>query len=180
MSEAVRAFVADRFAEQHGATPCMDYRDWHVVHAPSEQPLAALAVRSAANERLFLETYFPEPIEQAVSRAVGRSIRRDAIAEIGCLAAAPTAAIMRLWSEAAVTLSARHEIAVATLTSPLRRMFTRIGLPFVELLPADPRLLQDETPGRWGSYYETQPVVCAGDIAAGSAALAAFAKGGRA
>ena len=180
MSEAVRAFVADRFAQQHGAMPCMDYGDWHVIHAPSEKPLAALAVRSAADEQLFLETYIAEPIEQAVSRALGRSIHRNAIAEIGCLAAAPTAAILQLWGDAAVRLVDQHEVAVATLTLPLRRMFARIGLPFIELLPADPGLLRSEMRERWGSYYEMQPIVCVGEIAEGLNALRAFSAGGRA
>jgi hypothetical protein len=180
MSEAVRAFVADRFAEQHGAKPCMDYGHWHVVQASSEKPMAVLAVRSAGDEPLFLESYFSMPIEQIVSQAFDRPIGRDAIVEIGCLAAAPTPAMLRLWSEAAVSLSDRHEIAVATLTLPLRKMFARVGLSFIELAVADPQRLHDEARGRWGRYYETQPIVCAGDILAGSAALKAFATGGRA
>ncbi len=158
----------------------MDYDSWHVVQAPSRQPMAALAVRSAANEPLFLETYFADPIEQAVSKAFRRTICRSAIVEIGCLAATPTPAMLRLWSQTAVSLLDRHEIAVATLTLPLRRMFARVGLPFVELAPADPERLRDEARGHWGQYYEAKPVVCAGDIAAGLVALKAFATGGRA
>ena len=179
MSEAVRAFVADRFAEQHGAKPCMDYGNWHVVHAAPDQPRAALAVRSAADERLFLETYLNQPVELAVSAAFGRDIARSAIVEIGCLAATPTAAMVRLWSEAAECLSDTHAIAVATLTLPLRKMFARVGLPFIELAMADPQSLSDEARDRWGSYYETQPTVCAGDIVAGRAALRSFSAGER-
>ncbi|KRB85660.1 hypothetical protein ASE00_02435 [Sphingomonas sp. Root710] len=179
MSEAVRAFVADRFAEQHGAKPCMDYGNWHVVHAAPDQPRAALAVRSAADERLFLETYLSEPVESAVSAAFGRDIPRAAIVEIGCLAATPTSAMLRLWSEAADRLSDSHSIAVATLTLPLRKMFARVGLPFIELAMASPQSLHHEARDRWGRYYETQPVVCAGDIVAGRAALRSFRAGER-
>lgn len=179
MSEAVRTFVADRYAAQHGAKPCMDYGQWHVVHARSEQPMAALAVRRAADETLFLETYLELPIEAAVSMAFGRQVERGDIVEIGCLAAAPTPAMLRLWGEAAVSLSDQHRVAVATLTLPLRRMFARVGLPFVELAKADPALLRGAARHDWGRYYETQPFVCAGDIAAGSAALKAFVTGKR-
>ncbi len=180
MNEAVRTFVSDRFAEQHGAMPCMDYADWHVINVGSHQPLAALAVRQAADEKLFLETYLEQPIEVVVSAAFGRQIARSAIVEIGCLAATPTSAMLRLWSEAAIRLSDGHEIAVATLTRPLRTMFARVGLPFIELAEADPQHLHQEVRDRWGRYYEAQPVVCAGDILGGQAALAAFGAGARA
>jgi len=180
MSKAVRAFVADRYAEQHGAQPCMDYGEWHVIHAASDQPRAALAVRSAADKRLFLETYLSQPVETAVSAAFGRDIHRSAIVEIGCLAATPTSALLRLWSEAADRLSDSHAVAVATLTLPLRKMFARVGLPFIELAMADPQSLHHEARDRWGRYYETQPAVCAGDIVAGRTALRSFSAGDRA
>lgn len=179
MSEAVRAFVADRYAEQHGAKPCMDYGHWHVIHARAEQPMAALAVRRAADETLFLETYLGVSIEAAVSEAFGSPVERNAIVEIGCLAAAPTPAMLKLWGKAAISLSEQHRIAVATLTLPLRKMFARVGLPFIELAKADPALLRGAARDNWGRYYETQPIVCAGDIVEGSAALQAFAMGGR-
>ncbi|UZW57819.1 thermostable hemolysin [Sphingobium sp. JS3065] len=179
MSEAVRAFVANRFAEQHGAQPCMNYDQWHVVHAQSKQPMAALAVRPASNEALFLETYLSAPIEQAVSLAFGYAVPRDAIVEIGCLAAVPTAAMLTLWNSAAASLVGQHRVAVATLTLPLRKMFARVGLPFVELATADPDRLYADARGRWGSYYDTRPIVCAGEIAAGCAALQAFGPGAR-
>lgn len=178
MNEAVRAFVAGRFAEQHGAKPCLDYGDWHVVQTSSNQPMAALAVRGAADEALFLETYLSLPVEEAVSNAFGRPVSRSAIVEIGCLAAVPTPAMLKLWSETAVRLADRHEIAVATLTLPLRRMFAHVGLSFVELAAADPERLADPAGDRWGRYYESQPIVCAGDILAGADALRSFARGG--
>lgn len=179
MSEDVRAFVADRFAEQHGSKPCMNYGDWYVVNAASDQPRAALAVRRAAEEPLFLETYLGKPVEAVVSAAFGRMIDRSAIVEIGCLAATPTSAMLRLWSQAAISLSDGHEVAVATLTLPLRKMFARVGLPFIELALADPQHLHPEAREGWGRYYEAHPVVCAGDIAAGRSALRAFGAGER-
>lgn len=158
----------------------MGYGQWHVVQARSRQLMAALAVRCAGDETLFLETYLDVPVETAVGRAFGRPVGRSAIVEIGCLAASPTPAMLTLWNEAAVRLSGRHSIAVATLTAPLRRMFARVGLPIVELAPADPARLHDGARDAWGRYYDTRPIVCAGDIAAGSAALKAFVRGGRA
>lgn len=157
----------------------MAYEDWHVIHAAPDQPRAALAVRSAADQRLFLETYLGQPIEKAVSAAFGRDIARSAIVEIGCLAATPTSAMLRLWSQAADRLSDTHMVAVATLTLPLRKMFARVGLPFIEIAVADPQSLHQEDRDRWGRYYDTQPAVCAGDIVAGRAALRSFSCGER-
>lgn len=157
----------------------MDYGHWHVVHAPAAQPLAALAIRRAADETLFLETYLDVPIEAAVSQAFGNPVARSAIVEIGCLAATPTPAMLKLWGKAAISLSEGHSVAVATLTLPLRKMFRRVGLPFVELAKADPALLRGAACDDWGRYYDAEPLVCAGNIAAGSAALQAFAPGYR-
>ncbi len=157
----------------------MDYGDWHVVHAPSNQPVAALAIRRAADEPLFLEAYLDVPIETAVSGIYGRPIDRDQIVEIGCLAAVPTPALLTLWGQTALRLSERHDIAVATLTRSLRRMFARVGLPFVELTPADPQRLPGDLCDLWGRYYEAAPIVCAGNIALGATALQAFGWGAR-
>ena len=66
------------------------------------------------------------------------------------------------------------EIAVAVLTAPLRRMFQRLGVNLVPLAKADPARLGPER-AIWGSYYENDPVVCAGLVAEGQARLARFA-----
>lgn len=172
--ETLKAFVTDHFAGHHGAKPCTDYGHWQAIHTSADQPLAALAYRSAGDERLFLEGYLELPIETLVSQVFGRTIERDTIVEIGCLAAAPTPALYRLWQEAARDLALRYDIAVATLTLPLRRMFARVGLPFVELASADPSRLSADMRHQWGRYYDSQPLLCAGEIGTGFSALAAF------
>lgn len=91
------------------------------------------------------------------------------------MAAVPTAAMLTLWNVTAANLVGQHRVAVATLTLPLRKMFARVGLPLVELATADPDRLHADARDRWGSYYDTRPMVCAGEIAAGCAALQAFA-----
>ncbi|RYG79936.1 MAG: hypothetical protein EON59_15525 [Alphaproteobacteria bacterium] len=173
-SEILRSFVSDRFADEHGAKPCTDYGTWRAVYGSVAQPLAALAYRSAADEPLFLETYFDAPIEDIVSRAFGRSVTRKSIVEIGCLAAAPTPALLRLWVDAAAVLSEHHEIAVATLTLPLRAMFARVGMPLISLGTAYSTRLDPGDAAQWGSYYAARPMICAGDIRAGHAALTTF------
>lgn len=179
MDENLRDFVFDRFDEAHSATPCVDYPRWNRVNNENARPTAALGYRDASDGRLFLETYLDASVERIVSEIFGRDIARQAIVEIGCLAAMPSLALVRLWCDTANSLVGTHEVAVATLTRPLRRMFAKVGLPLVELARANPALVSDAT--SWGSYYETDPVVCAGDIGAGAAALAIYSgRGGRA
>ena len=178
MDQELSAFVANRFAEVHSASPQLDYARWCRVDDGQSRPAATLGYRLASEGALFLEAYLPGPIESIVSANFGRPIARNAIVEIGCLAATPTPALLKLWREVAGALRGSHEIAVATVTRPLRMMFSRIGLPLIELAPADPAMLPDAS--GWGSYYELDPVVCAGSIAIGASALADYrARGAR-
>ncbi len=139
----------------------------------SSESGAALGYKRADLEPLFLETYLDEPIEHAVSRALGSLIRRESIVEIGNFAADNALAMVELWGSAANDLGARGEVAVATLTAPLRRMFARIGLPIHVLAAATPDRLGTDA-DEWGSYYELDPKVCAGRIVEGQHALTAF------
>jgi len=134
---------------------------------------AILGYRRAGSERLFLETYLDRPVEEEVASAFGRSFARDAIVEIGNFAADNAMAMIELWGAAANDLAGGNEVAVATLTSPLRRIFARIGIPVAVLAPASPVRL-GEASHDWGRYYDTDPRVCAGIIADGQAAIAAF------
>ena len=175
--ERLKQFAAEIFGHRHGATPCTDYSQWHSVKGSADQPLAVLAYRRASEEPLFLETYLSAPIETLVSGAMGRDIGREAIVEIGCLAGLPTSALLALWRDAARTLARDHDVAGATLTIGLRAMFARIGMPFIEIGHADPAMLASGQTDRWGSYYASQPIICAGDIRAGLAALESWQSG---
>lgn len=137
----------------------------------SEGPLAVLGYTRAGAEPLFLERYLDWPVEALVSAAFGCAVPRDQIVELGNLAACNGWAAIKLWSRAANDLGADTEFAVATLTAPLRTMFVRIGLPVAVLAPALP---SPADRARWGSYYDADPQVCAGRIAAGQQAIARF------
>ena len=177
MREELREFIAKKYDRTHGANPCLDFGHWHWVRGERENPLAALAHRAASDGPLYLETYLTQPIEEVVSAALNEQIDRRAIVEIGCLAAEPTPALIQLWCEASVTLSADFRIAVATLTRPLRAIFAKLGMPITVLTTADPTRLSPGGGAEWGSYYELDPLVCAGDIRAGCAALKSYAAG---
>lgn len=98
---------------------------------------------------------------------------REAIVEIGNLAADNVWSMIALWGEAANDLGGSSEVVVATLTAPLRRMFARMGVPVQELASAKPERLGTDV-AAWGSYFALDPVVCAGPIAEGQRAIARF------
>ncbi|KHK93517.1 thermostable hemolysin [Novosphingobium malaysiense] len=163
--------VRRRYSEIHGAclmpTFCK-YR--HVERA--ETPRAALGFHRAGEAPLYLERYLDGPVDAAVSAAMGRRVTRESIIEIGNLAADDAFAMIELWGSVSNDLGEDCEIAVATLTAPLRAMFGRIGVPLYVLAPATAD--RADEPGRWGRYYASDPQVCAGVIADGQKAIAAF------
>ena len=167
-----RAFIDETFRHAYGADHAAGFGDYLAVRQPVTGR-AALGYRRAGSERLFLEQYLDQPIERAVSVAFQRAVERDAIVEIGNLAANNAWSMIALWGEAANDLGGSSEIVVATLSRQLRAMFARIGVPVHELAPADPVRLGSAAVG-WGSYYRTDPVVCAGQIVEGQRAIAEF------
>lgn len=172
MSERSEAgLVKRRFLEIHGARIVPSFASYrHVDRA--EAPRATLGYRRAESEPLFLERYLDTPVEQLVSATLDRPTQREHIIEIGNLAADDAFAMIELWGSVANDLGADHEVAVATLTAPLRAMFARIGVPIKLLAPASAS--RADAPDVWGRYYAGDPWVCAGVISEGQNAISAF------
>lgn len=162
-----------RFAEVHRAFPSAHFAELRGEKCGGKL-CATLGYRRAHRETLFLERYLDLPVEQCLAAVLGRDVARKDVAEIGSLASCNAAAMISLWSKTANDLGGEAEIAVAVLTAPLRRMFGRLGVNLVTLAKADPERLGTER-ANWGSYYENDPVVCAGLVAEGQARLARFA-----
>ena len=141
----------------HGTRPCR----------------AALGYRRAGLEPLFLEAYLDEPVEALARRCLGRLVPRDRIVEIGNFAADNALAMIALWGSVSNDLAETSDVAVATLTRPLRTMFERIGIPFHVVADARPDRLP-LTVSDWGHYYDRHPQVCLGEIALAQQAIAAF------
>jgi hypothetical protein len=128
--------------------------------------IAAAGCRCAADEPLFLEQYLDEPIERALARAAGADVTRARIGEIGSLATAGGGAPL-LFAALACYLSEQGMThAVATATRRLRRAFTAFGFSAGEIGVAQKAKLPNA--GRdWGRYFEHDPVVVWGRVAAG-------------
>lgn len=164
--------ICRKFRDSFGATMQPAFASWHGASVDGKAA-AALGYRRAKAEPLFLEAYLDAPIELLASAALGKPVERDQIVEIGNLASDNALAMIELWGAAANDLGGSSEVAVATLTAPLRRMFARIGLSLAVIAPARPERLGAEA-SDWGSYYALDPQVCVGVIADGQRAIEAF------
>lgn len=112
--------------------------------------------------------------KDAATEVLGAKIGRNQIVEIERLAALPSPALIRLWLGSALMLGDRFSVAVATLTTPLRKNFARVGLPLVPIASANRGSMPNHHENR-GRYYDHDPVVCVGSIADGARALSRYA-----
>lgn len=163
--------VRRRFLAAHGAQVQPAYEHM-MAQSRGGVVKAALGYRRAGTAPLFLERYLDAPVEQILSRALAQDVRRDSVLEIGNLAAEDALSLVALWGAVANDLGGQCEVAVATLTADLRRMFARIGVPMLFLAPADASRIDE--PASWGRYYDRDPWVCGGLIDEGQRAIAAF------
>lgn len=128
--------------------------------------LAVLGLRDAGDERLFLEQYLDQPVEQVLSRAAACPIERDRLVEVGNFAVG--AAGGGRWLITALTAylySAGHSWAVFTCGPELRNAFGRLGVELVDMAAADPGRLPLHELARWGGYYDQKPRVMAANVA---------------
>lgn len=169
-SGSARAFVEETYRRAFEAHAPAGFSDYLTGPGAAR---AALGYRRATADPLFLERYLDQPVECAVSAALGHRVERGGIVEIGNLAAENAWSMIGLWGAAANDLGGSSEVVVATLTAALRRMFARISVPVWLLAPADPARL-GASAADWGSYYLCDPWVCAGPIAQGQKAIATF------
>lgn len=159
----LQQLIQARFAHQHSATiqhflPRL-FGLWH-----AEQPIAAVGVRVASSEPLFLESYLDTPAEQLINGRFHQSLNRHDIAEIGNLAS------LRPGLQRLLFIYLAHQLAAEgiawllfTATPEVANGLRRLGLEPQPIMPADPTRLGDES-HLWGRYYDHRPWVMTGDL----------------
>jgi hypothetical protein len=170
----VEQFIAQRFLDMHGARITSFMPLLVALFGEEGNILAAVGIRSADVDALFLEYYLNIPVEQAISGNAGGAMsipQRDRIVEIGNLASIDRRASRNLFKALADLLKAENfEWAVFTGCSSLHRMFKILGIETVSL----GRALQSRLPVNqqtWGGYYEDGPRVVAGKVSRGCSAF---------
>lgn len=165
---ALEQFIGQRFALQHGAhirhfMPCL-----FGLEDPAGQLSGAVGVRGASSGPLFVERYLDQPIETAIAaRLQIAPPRRDELVEVGNLAAdSPGAARLLIVALTDLLVALGFRWVTFTGTPTLLNSFQRLGLAPVELGLADPARMGEEL-ADWGRYYDSQPMLMAGDILGG-------------
>ena len=170
--EAVEQFIARRFLEAHGARINCFMPHLIALFDAAGEVLAAVGMRAADDETLFLEYYLDTPVERAIAdkgefSGIAGIGMRSRIAEIGNLASIDRRASRELFKLLTQQLQTDNfEWAVFTGCSSLQRMFKVLGIETICL----GRALQSQLPRdqqTWGSYYEDSPRVVAGRVSGG-------------
>ncbi|MCG7200562.1 thermostable hemolysin [Marinobacter pelagius] len=168
MADTVAAFIRRRFLQAYGAEPSLRIPALLALSTAQGTLLAAVGVRNAAAERLFLEDYLSDPVESVMP---GPGVPRSGIAEIAHLAGVEAGVSRYLFASLAVWLDgAGFDWVVCTGTDQLGNSFHRLGIATAMLSDADPARLPDGGAG-WGRYYDHHPVVMAINVAEAMSAL---------
>ena len=162
------SFIQSIYRARYGA----DIRHWApaLVSLGNGGGVTAAAGYRRASRPLFLERYLDDPVDALIAKRTGAHISRSAIFEVGHFAAVRGAgrtlmvALGRHLAERGCTW------VVCTATRELRVLFARMGVQAVELGPALASTLGAEA-AAWGTYYDHAPVVLAGALAPGVAAI---------
>eukprot|EP00163_Fabomonas_tropica_P023282 TRINITY_DN4057_c0_g1_i1.p2 TRINITY_DN4057_c0_g1~~TRINITY_DN4057_c0_g1_i1.p2 ORF type:complete len:240 (-),score=32.37 TRINITY_DN4057_c0_g1_i1:333-1052(-) len=164
----VADFIRRRFRLAYGAEPVLRIPRLLALTTAQGALLAAVGVRNAAAEHLFLEDYLDNPVESYLPGAV---LKRSDIVEIAHLAGVEAGVSRYLFAGLAVWLhNAGCQWVVCTGTDQLRNSFRRVGIDTHVIASAEPARLPDGGAG-WGSYYEHHPVVMAMNVAQSMTAL---------
>ena len=156
-------FVRRAFRQRYQAT-VSSFAPNLMLLEQGERTVAVTGWRCAGDERLFLECYLDTPVEEAVARLAGHTVRRERIVEVGNLAADKAGGSIDIVLTLARHLNALgYEWVVFTATRELIGIFRKLGLSLLALAPADPNRLP-EPADDWGTYYDSEPIVVAGRV----------------
>ena len=156
----VAEFIAERFRVAYGARPSLRIPQLMALMTEEGRLLAAVGIREAGEQALFLEDYLDRPIEACLPD----SGPRHRVAEIAHLAGVENGVSRVLFPALTLWLYDQgFRWAVFTGTEQLRNSFGRLGIDIHHLGEARPECLADGGRG-WGAYYSHRPCVLAGNV----------------
>ena len=163
------SFIQSIYRARYGA----EIRHWapSLVSLVDGRNVTAAAGYRRASRPLFLERYLDDAVDALIAERTGTRISRSAIFEVGHFAAVPGAGRTLMVALGRHLFERGCTWVVCTATRELRVLFARMGVQAVELGPALASTLGAEA-AAWGTYYDHAPVVLAGALAPGVAALA--------
>ena len=164
LKEKAKIFIRKKFHNSYLADVNISYPTIISVADLNGEIVAALGVRRAGDQKLFLENYLNESLEEHVSKIAGCKILRHEIVEIGNLAADGRNGIKALIVACAKYLKENgYRYLVSTGTNSLITHFVALGFDPKVICEANANKISN--PLSWGTYYESQPKVIVGEVA---------------
>ncbi|HIJ44247.1 MAG: thermostable hemolysin [Rhodospirillales bacterium] len=159
LRQAAESLVRTIYAKQYGAIPREFPEMLVALLNKQDQPVCVAGVRFG-EDGYFSETYLDGPLEAALSAAAGKLVSRQTILEVTNLACIRIGSSFMLVHEIVAHCRGQGmRWGVFTATRRLRRVIGASCLPLLKLVPARRRRVAN--PLDWGTYYETDPWVCA-------------------
>jgi len=122
-------------------------------------PLCAAGLRDDASG-FFSEVYLDQSVEASIARLAREPVARTSILEVTTLAAAHPGHALTLVDHIVADGEGRGmKWGLFTATRPLRIGLRRNGAGVLEIALAERHRVENAE--QWGSYYETNPIVCA-------------------
>ncbi len=167
----LETFIRDNYAKNFGAHIDAFMPRLFGLRARDGNLCGAFGLRTTSR-KLFLEQYLQGAIEAEIGARCGRSVERSGIVEIGHFSGALPGAARAMIHLLTQHLRAENFTWVSfTGTRALRNAFARMGLPLLDIAPADSACLPVAARAHWGTYYAHAPRVMAGEIRSGYATL---------
>ncbi|MFO1132186.1 MAG: thermostable hemolysin [Hyphomicrobiales bacterium] len=163
-ARAAKRFIETRYLDVFGSHAPVRYSNLLVLTDKLGKTAAALGIRRASRESLFLEQYLDVAAEQAIATTAGPATRRESIVELGSFAAGSSrVATYLVCAMAAYMQHQGFSHALVTSTGRLRRLFALFDFDLETLGDARKDVLPDGGES-WGLYYDDAPRVLAGSV----------------
>lgn len=161
---SIETFIASGYRQAFGSTVVVNHPLLISLHETSGAIVAAVGLRWADENDLFLEQYLPRNVEAVLSSLFRRPVERRGIVELGSLAASCGGATFYLIGAVAAYMANQNlDYALVTSTDRLRRIFSLFDFDLSSLGPARREALRDQD-SNWGTYYEHEPEVLVGSV----------------
>ena len=167
----VERFIAAKYLQVHNAE-LNEYLPLLLGIYNKGHLACAAGFRPGLYRPMFLEQYLDAPMEQQVATLSKQPVDRCSLVEIGNFAVASNGygpLVMTLM--AAALAEAGYEWMIFTVTEQVERLIRRLGFkPHYLASAVANRLAGDKS--HWGSYYENNPRVMAGNIQTATSVIA--------
>ena len=169
--QSIEGYITRQFQLTHGAT-INHFMPLLLALTERGKTSAALGLQAATGNSLFLQQYLPVSVDKCIAYHTKVPVALNRIIEIGNLVATqPGASHLLFILLTKILYLAHYEWVVFTATPMVQKSLERLGFNLTVLADASAERLIPEDKLNWGSYYEQQPRVLAGNISQGIQAL---------